>query len=76
MTSSLDNVLDTLDSSVAEVHRYVLDQHLAMEDLVARNQDLYTTLDRKSGTGWVTILSALVVAFVYGAWFGVVQCPK
>ncbi len=76
MIHSMDDVLDTLDNSVAEVHRHVLDQQFALDELISKHRDLRITLDRQPGNEWMTIAAAMIVAFIYGAWFGVVQCPK
>ena len=58
---------------------------MSLEEMVKLNHqtsealiDLLVKLDnaKPKGFSWGDILGIVIVAFVYGAWFGVIMCPK
>jgi hypothetical protein len=61
--------LETLHDSVENVEQYIDEQQKLIDALVV-------TAERASRPIWLDMFAIFILAFVYGAWFGVVQCPK
>ena len=72
----MDPLFDDLHDTVELLRRHAESQESLITSMTETTTNLYTALDTRPRPGWMDILAAVIVAFAYGAWFGVVQCPK